>query len=138
VTPPLARSASIAATNTIPTDLLEQLKAWLVQQQVPEQSAYTIKQIRYRNGDMNEATWYALQKAGRCPVTMVLGNTLLVTAEEERNWQRRMSRPTGSEAARQKSDREKMRQRALRAGQASAASDKHISKQRLAAKAAAE
>jgi hypothetical protein len=121
------------ATTIIPPDILLQLQSWLEQQQVPEQTAFTIKQFRWRNGNMTEAVYYTLQKEGRGPVTMVLGNTLLVTAEEELKWQRRMSRPQGSEAARQKADREKMRQRALKAGQASAASDKHISKRRLAA-----
>jgi hypothetical protein len=130
VQPPLAPSASVDAE--IPPELLR----WLQQQLVREQTAFTPRQFRWRNGNMTEAVYYALMRAGRGPTVMRLGNTVLISAEEERNWQRRMSRPTGLEAARQKAERAQAQQRALRAAQASAASDNHVSKQRL--KAAAE
>jgi dephospho-CoA kinase len=105
---------------------------------VPEQTAFTPKQFRWRNGNMTEAVYYEMMRQGRGPVTIRVGNVVLISAEEERNWQRRMSRPTGPEAARQKAERAQAQQRALHAARASAASANHVSKQRLKASASAE
>jgi hypothetical protein len=125
-------SARICGCGTPPCELTRQLQAWLQQQLVPEQTAFTPRQFRMRNGGITESVYYEMMRQGRGPVTMRMGTTVLISAEEERNWQRRMSRPTGLEAARQKVERQQAQQRSLRAAQASAASPHHVSKRKLA------
>jgi hypothetical protein len=124
-----------------PPELTRQFQAWLQSQMAPEKTAFTPAQFRFRNGEMSEANYYAMMKAGRGPATLRVGNVVLISAQEEQDWLRRMTHPTGAEAVRQKAERAQAQQRSLRAAKASAASEKHISKQRqraIAARAATE
>ena len=89
-----------------------------------ERVAYSIPEFCFRN-NISRPKYHRLRAEGRGPVEMRLGlNTIRITAEAERDWQRRMQEP--------RTDLEKRTaERAVKAGDAAAKSSKHVSKQSL-------
>ena len=75
---------------------------------------------------ISRPTYHRLRSQGRGPVEMRIGlNMIRITAEAERDWQRRMQEPNA--------DFERQGyERAVKAGDAAVKSDKHISKKRAA------
>ena len=58
-----------------------------------ERAAYTIPEFCFRN-TISRPTYHRLRAEGRGPVEMRIGlNVIRITAEAERDWQRRMQEP---------------------------------------------
>ena len=75
---------------------------------------------------ISRPTYHRLRSQGRGPVEMRIGlNMIRITAEAERDWQRRMQEPRADLETRAV-------ERAVKAGEAAARSDKHVSKKRTA------
>ena len=87
----------------------------------PERAAYTIPEFCFRNG-ISRPTYHRLRSQGRGPTEMRIGlNVIRITAEAERDWQRRMQTP-------QRDFESRALARAVKAGDVSAKSNRHISK----------
>jgi len=88
-----------------------------------ERIAYTVPEFCFRNS-ISRPTYHRLRAQGLGPKEMRLGlNAIRITAEAERDWQRRMQEP--------RTDLEKRTaERAVKAGDAAAKSSKHVSKKR--------
>jgi hypothetical protein len=132
----LARNVRIVTVEEEPV-WLQRLGAVKLPPDPPalERSAFSIEEFVWRNG-ISPSLFYSLLRQGRGPQVMVVaGNKRLISAEEELAWQRRMSRPTGQEAAHQKAERAKAHLHALRAGRLSAEGEHHVSKRRKAVSA---
>jgi hypothetical protein len=90
-----------------------------------ERAAYTIPEFCFRN-NISRPTYHRLRAEGRGPVEMRLGlNAIRITAEAERDWQRRMQEPRADLETRTVA-------RAVKAGDAAVKSNRHISKKRAA------
>jgi hypothetical protein len=88
-------------------------------------SAYTIPEFCFRN-HISRPTYHRLRTEGRGPVELRLGlNLIRITAEAERDWQRQMQEP-------QPNFETRAAERAVKAGDAAAKSDRHVSRKRLA------
>jgi hypothetical protein len=95
----------------------------------PERVAYSIPEFCFRNS-ISRPTYHRLRAEGRGPVEMRLGlNAVRITADAERDWQRRMQEP-------QPDFENRAAERAVKAGAAAAKSEVHISKQHAARRAA--
>jgi hypothetical protein len=82
--------------------------------------AYTIPEFCFRN-HLSRQKYHKLRSEGRGPVEMRLGlNSIRITAEAERDWQRQMQEPRPDLEVR-------CVQRAVKAGDAAAKSSKHVS-----------
>jgi hypothetical protein len=90
-----------------------------------ERVAFTIPEFCFRN-NISRPTYHRLRSEGRGPVEMRLGlNMVRVTAEAEKEWQRRMQEP--------RADFERAAAaRAVKAGDAAVKSSAHVSKRRAA------
>jgi hypothetical protein len=86
-----------------------------------ERAAYTIGEFCFRNS-ISRPAYHRLRLQKRNPVEMRIGlNTVRITAQAERDWQRQMQEP--------REDLEALAvERAVKAGTAAAKSSKHISK----------
>ena len=85
-----------------------------------ERAAYTIAEFCFRN-HISRPAYHRLRAEGRGPVEMRIGlNMIRITAEAEREWQRRMQEPNAELE-------QQAVARAVKAGEASA-KNKHISK----------
>jgi hypothetical protein len=92
---------------------------------VLERAAYTVAEFCFRN-NIGRLTYHRLRADGRGPTEMRLGlNAIRITADAEREWQRRMQEPREDLETR-------AIERAAKAGNAAAKSDKHVSKRRRA------
>jgi hypothetical protein len=88
---------------------------------VLERAAYTIAEFCFRN-NIGRLTYHRLRAEGRGPVEMRLGlNAIRITADAERDWQRRMQEPREDLEVR-------AIERAAKAGGAAVRSAKHVSK----------
>jgi hypothetical protein len=88
-----------------------------------ERVAFTIPEFCFRN-NISRPTYHRLRSQGRGPAEMRLGlNGIRITVEAERAWQQRMQEPREDLEAR-------TAERAVKAGDAAAKSDRHISKKR--------
>jgi hypothetical protein len=88
-----------------------------------EQLAYSIPQFCIRN-HISWPTYRRLRLEGRNPREMRIGlNLIRITANAEREWQQRMQEPREDLETR-------AAERAVKAGDAAAKSDKHVSKKR--------
>ena len=88
-----------------------------------QRAAYTIDEFCDRNR-ISRPTYHRLRAQGRGPVEMRIGlNVIRITAQAERAWQREMQTP-------QPDFEERALARAVKAGDAAARSDKHVSKKR--------
>jgi hypothetical protein len=86
-----------------------------------ERVAYSIPEFCFRN-NISRPKYHRLRAEGRGPVEMRLGlNTIRITAEAERDWQRRMQEP-------QPDFETRAAERAVKAGDAAARSTAHVSK----------
>jgi len=86
-----------------------------------ERVAFSIPEFCYRN-NISRQKYNTLKAEQRGPVEMRLGtNTIRITAEAERDWQRLMQAPRPDIEAR-------AAERAVKAGDAAAKSPKHVSK----------
>jgi len=86
-----------------------------------ERLAFSIPEFCLRNG-ISRPTYRRLRMAGRGPAEMRLGlNNIRITADAERAWRRRMEEPRDDLAL-------QATERAVKAGNASLKSPKHISK----------
>ena len=95
-----------------------------------DQQAFLIPVFCERNG-ISLAVYYRLQREGRGPRTMRLGNsTIRITRQAELDWQRDREMPEDAEARLIKREQEAKRRRTIAAGKRSAASPKHISKRK--------
>jgi len=89
-----------------------------------ERCAFSVAEFCHRNS-ISLPTYRRLRSQGRAPVEMRLGlNLVRITGEAERNWQRQMQEPQPDLEARAS-------ERAAKAGDAAAKSNRHISKQSL-------
>jgi hypothetical protein len=93
----------------------------------------SIRGFRIRHGTsrgpMSASFYNRLKKAGRGPKESYVDGKVFISVENEEAWDRARSDPSGTEAkliAKMKAMRHR---RALKAGRASAASAKHVSKQ---------
>ena len=98
----------------------------ILQQSIPssalERAAYTIPEFCFRNHISRPAYQRLRHKTG--PVEMRIGlNMIRITAEAERDWQQLMQEPNAELE-------QQALARAVRAGEAAAKSDKHVSKKR--------
>jgi hypothetical protein len=90
-----------------------------------ERVAYSIPEFCFRN-NISRPTYHRLRAEGRGPVELRLGlNLIRITAEAERDWQRQMQEP-------QPDFETRAAERAVKAGDAAAKSDRHVSRKRLA------
>src|SRR5262245_62161243 len=88
-----------------------------------ERVAFTISEFCFRNS-ISRQKYRGLRAENRGPVEMRLGlNTVRITAEAERAWQQLMQEP-------QPDIETRAAERAVKAGDAAAKSDRHISKRR--------
>ena len=88
-----------------------------------ERAAYTIPEFCFRNS-ISRPTYHRLRAQGRGPAEMRIGlNMIRITAEAERDWQRRMQEPSADLETRAV-------ERAVKAGEAAVKSAKHVSKRR--------
>lgn len=86
-----------------------------------ERAAYTIQEFCFRN-HISRPAYHRLRLQKRNPAEMRIGlNTVRITAEAERDWQRRMQAPSADLEQRAQA-------RAVKAGEAAAKSSKHVSK----------
>jgi hypothetical protein len=86
-----------------------------------ERVAFSIPEFCFRN-HISRPTYHRLRAQGRGPVEMRLGlNAIRITAEAEREWQRRMQEP-------QRDFETRAAARAVKAGDAAVKSNAHISK----------
>ena len=90
-----------------------------------ERVAFNIPEFCFRNS-ISRPTYHRLRAQGLGPVEMRIGlNAIRITAEAERDWQRKMQEP--------KADLEtRAAARAVKAGEAGAKSKTHVSKTRRA------
>jgi len=87
-----------------------------------ERAAYSVQEFCLRN-HISRPKYHQLRAEGRGPVEMRLGlNMIRITADAERAWQQRMQEPRPDLETR-------TAERAVKAGDAAAKSEKHISKQ---------
>ena len=85
--------------------------------------AFSIPEFCFRNS-ISRPTYHRLRSQGRGPLEMRIGlNVIRITAEAEREWQRRMQK--GSQDFEQQAV-----ERAVKAGDAAVKSDNHVSKKR--------
>jgi hypothetical protein len=90
-----------------------------------ERAAFSVAEFCFRN-NISRPTYHRLRSEGRGPVDMRIGlNLIRITAEAERDWQRRLQVP-------QRDFETRAAERAVKAGDAAARSDRHVSKKRLA------
>jgi hypothetical protein len=88
-----------------------------------ERAAYTIPEFCFRN-NISRPTYHRLRAEGRGPVEMRIGlNTIRITADAERDWQRQMQQP-------QRDVETRAVERAVKAGGAAVKSSKHVSNRR--------
>jgi hypothetical protein len=86
-----------------------------------ERAAYSVPEFCFRN-NISRPTYQRLRSEGRGPVEMRIGlNTIRITAEAERDWQRRMQEPREDLETR-------ATERAVMAGNAAVKSSKHVSR----------
>jgi hypothetical protein len=84
-------------------------------------AAYTIPEFCFRN-HISRPKYHRLRDEGRGPVEMRIGlNTIRITADAEREWQRQMSEP-------QPDVETKAVERAVKAADAAVKSERHVSK----------
>jgi len=92
-----------------------------------ERAAYSVQEFCLRN-HISRPAYHRLRAEGRGPAEMRIGlNLIRITANAEREWQRRMEQGDGEFEA-------KAIERAAKAGAAGAKSDLHVSKKRRRAK----
>jgi hypothetical protein len=85
--------------------------------------AFSVPVFCFRN-DISRPKYNRLRAEGRGPVEMRLGlNTIRITADAEREWQRQMQEPAPEIEAR-------ATERAVKAGDAAVKSENHVSNQR--------
>jgi hypothetical protein len=90
-----------------------------------ERAAYTIQEFCFRN-HISRPAYHRLRLQKRNPVEMRIGlNMIRITAEAERDWQRLMREPNAELE-------QQAVARAVKAGDAAAKSQKHVSKRALA------
>ena len=88
-----------------------------------ERIAYTIPEFCFRNS-ISRPTYHRLRSQGLGPTEMRIGlNIIRITADAEREWQRRLQKPQPDFEAR-------ALERAVKAGDAAVKSSRHISKKR--------
>ena len=97
----------------------------VLQQSTPsnalERVAYTIQEFCYRNR-ISRPAYHRLRSEGRGPVEMRPGlNLIRITAQAERDWQRAMQEPNAELE-------QQAVARAVKAGEAAAKSNNHVSK----------
>jgi hypothetical protein len=86
-----------------------------------ERVAFTIPEFCFRN-NISRPTYHRLRSEGRGPVEMRIGlNAIRISAEAERDWQRRMQEPREDFETRAVA-------RAVKTGDAAARSSAHVSK----------
>jgi len=86
-----------------------------------ERAAYSVQEFCLRN-HISRPTYHRLRAEGRGPVEMRIGlNVIRITADAEREWQRRMEQDDREFEAR-------ATERAVKAGDAAVKSDLHVSK----------
>jgi hypothetical protein len=96
---------------------------------VLERAAYTIAEFCFRN-NIGRLTYHRLRAEGRGPKEMRLGlNAIRITADAEKEWQRRMQEPRPDLELRTV-------ERAAKAGGVAIKSPKHVSKRGRAVKRA--
>ena len=78
---------------------------------------------------MSRNHYYKLRDAGRAPRETEVDGVIMILPEDEAAWQRMMTNPSGTEQQSIEEAKAKRHRRSLKAGAASAASAKHISKQ---------
>ena len=87
-----------------------------------ERASYTIPEICFRN-HISRPKYHRMRAEGRGPVETRFGlNTIRVTAEDEREWLRRLQKESDQDFEARAAER------AVRAGEAAVKSEKHISK----------
>src|SRR5579863_6009934 len=92
-----------------------------------ERQAFPIPAFCYRN-DISPSTYHKLKKLGRGPREMVLGRAIRISLEAEADWRRAREMPDDTEARLIAREREAREKSARKAGKASIASSRHISK----------
>jgi hypothetical protein len=95
-----------------------------------ERVAFSINEICKRNR-ISRGKYFSLRRAGLGPAEMRLPpNTIRITLEAERDWQRACEQPTGDQLAAVEQSRAELAARGSRAGKAAAESVRHVSKQK--------
>ena len=90
-----------------------------------ERIAFTIVEFCFRNS-ISRPTYHRLRSQGLGPTEMRMGlNLVRISADAEREWQRRLQKPQRDFEAR-------AAERAVKVGGAAAKSSRHISKKRAA------
>jgi hypothetical protein len=94
----------------------------------------SIRGFRIRHGSsrgpMSTSFYNRLKKEGRGPRESYADGKVFISVEAEQEWDKARANPTGTEAKLVERMKAMRRQRALKAGRASAASPRHVSKQR--------
>lgn len=95
-----------------------------------ERVAFSINEICKRNR-ISRGKYFSLRRAGLGPVEMRLPpNTIRVTLEAERDWQRACEQPTGDQLAAVEQCKAALAARGSKAGRLAAESQRHVSKRR--------
>lgn len=94
----------------------------------------SITGFRHRHGSakgpMSRTHYYKLKKAGRAPREIEVAGMIMVLPADEARWERMMANPNDTEARLIAKMKEMRHRRSLKAGAASAAGRRHVSKQR--------
>jgi hypothetical protein len=93
----------------------------------------SITGFRHRHGSaqgpMSRNHYYKLKDAGRAPRETEVDGVIMILPEDEAAWERMMANPGGTEQQLIAKAQEMRHRRSLKAGAASAAGSKHVSKQ---------
>jgi hypothetical protein len=84
---------------------------------LPERQAYTVAEFCDAHG-FSIARYYALRREGLGPAEMRFGNTVRISIEAAAAWRQERENPIASEALQIDADRQRLRERSLRAARA--------------------
>jgi hypothetical protein len=79
-------------------------------------------------GPMSPRFYNSMKQNGLGPRETIVLNKIIITAADEREWEEARANPTDTELEAVEKVRQRWHQRALKAGRASAASSRHVSK----------
>jgi len=94
-----------------------------------DRQAFSIQEFCFRNS-ISPTTYFKLKRANCSPVEMKLGKAVRISIEAEKAWRQERERPSDTEARLIELEAEARVKRAKKAGAASVASPRHVSKRR--------